>query len=157
MKKILLLITALIVALDLWFKSFIENMIPLGKSITMIPDFFDLMNVRNTGAAWSMLSGARVLFLVLTPIVCAGLIYYFIKKEDVYQLTAISLILAGALGNYYDRVVFGYVRDMFAFNIFGYNFPVFNIADSAVSIGVGILIVLVILEEMGLYHEQTNN
>lgn len=157
MKKIFVGITALILVLDLWFKSFIENLIPLGKSITIIPDFFDLMNVRNTGAAWSMLSGGRVVFLILTPIVCAGLIYYFIKKNDKAQLTAISFILAGALGNFYDRVVFGYVRDMFAFNIFGYNFPVFNIADSAVSIGVGILIVLVILEEMGLYHEQTNN
>ncbi|QIK69876.1 signal peptidase II [Erysipelothrix sp. HDW6C] len=158
MKKLLSILSLAVIAVDLWSKSWIESTLNLGESMTIIPGFFKLHYIRNFGGGWSILEGHQWIFLVLTPLVCLGLIYYFFFKEnDPLHLLAIAAIFAGAAGNLFDRLVFGYVRDMFSFNIFGYDFPVFNVADMAVVFGVMIVIFILIREEVRAKHEKIND
>ena len=81
-------------------------------------------------------------------------VYYFIKERDTLLLWGIGLILSGNLGNFYDRLTLGYVRDMLSFNIFGYDFPVFNVADSCLVVGVGVLFLYMFLEERKLKNNE---
>lgn len=148
MKKIVVLLSAILLGADLLLKQIISENFNASDRLVIIDGFFEMRYVKNFGAAWGMLSGKQSLFLIITPIILIGLIYYFTKVEDGISITGIALIFFGAIGNYYDRIVLGFVRDMFSFDIFGYAFPVFNIADSMVVVGVGLLILATILEEM---------
>ncbi len=117
-----------------------------GSSVTIIENFFYLTLVRNTGAAWGLLSGKLELFFVAT-IAAVGVILYLLvttKEEGKKARFPLILMLAGSLGNFYDRVVFGYVRDFLDFWIFGYDYPVFNFADICLCIGVALLVIEII-------------
>lgn len=135
-------------------KIIIENSLELYESITIIPGFFNITRAHNTGAAWSMLEGRMIFLLLVTLVALCGMYYYYQKIKD-HKLESVALVLmmAGALGNFVDRIRLSYVVDFFDFIIFGYDFPVFNIADSALCIGVGLLILSMILEEVGKKHE----
>jgi signal peptidase II len=118
---------------------------PIG-SIELINGFFSLTYVENRGAAFGMLSGARWLFIVLTLAVIAVCWYLYIKKRDKAGKVvkyALVLVSGGAVGNLIDRVFRSYVVDMLDFNLFGWDFPVFNFADICVVIGAFLLIVWV--------------
>ena len=113
--------------------------------VTVIPHILGLRYSENTGAAFSMLRGGRWIFIVLTIIVCTIVIWYLIRKRGSARRllrVALSLILAGAIGNLIDRAFLGYVRDMLDFCLI--HFPIFNVADSALTVG-GILLVVDIL------------
>ena len=108
--------------------------------------YLALTNVRNDGAAWSVLSGQQWFFTVIT-IVALGLMGYFfwkLKNDNLYML-AISLLIAGTLGNFIDRIRLGYVVDMFE-TLF-MNFPIFNVADMCLTFGVIIVIIALIKDE----------
>lgn len=140
MLELILIIAVLIV--DQLSKYLTELFIPYGSSIPLIDGVFQLTNVHNTGAAWGILSGGRWLFLALTPLLCIALIFLLIKGRErigVLGRICVSLLICGAFGNLIDRVVLSYVRDMFDFCLI--NFPVFNVADSAVTIGAVLLCV----------------
>lgn len=146
--KIKYVVTILIVLiLDLVSKHFAQLYLENSVAITIIPKFFELTYVVNTGAAWSILDGQRTFFIVLSAVVSVFLIYYIYKEKENLMSFALSLMLAGTLGNLYDRIFFGFVRDMLSFNIFGYDYPVFNIADSALVIGVALIILDMIIKE----------
>lgn len=117
---------------------------PVGN-IDVINGFFSLTYVENRGAAFGMLEGAKWLFVVLTVAVCIACVVYYVKLANENKLfivrTAIVLICSGAVGNLIDRLFRGFVVDMFNFNIFGYDFPVFNFADICVCVGAFLLIV----------------
>ena len=112
------------------------------SSVPVIDGLLQLTNVHNTGAAWGMLSGFRWLFIPMTLIVAAVLIYIVIrfrKKITIFSRITLALLFAGAVGNFIDRVVLGYVRDFFDITPL-FSFPVFNVADSALSIGCVLLV-----------------
>ena len=114
----------------------------------LIPGFIHLANVHNTGAAFSFLEGARWFFVVLCVVFTAAVIVLLAKriiKSEFERWTAV-LVLAGAIGNCIDRVVCGYVVDMFEFEfkIFGMSFPVFNVADILITVG-GILFCIAVI------------
>lgn len=114
----------------------------------LIPGFIHLANVHNTGAAFSFLEGARWFFVVLCVVFTAAVIVLLVKriiKTEFERWTAV-LVLAGAIGNCIDRVVCGYVVDMFEFEfkIFGMSFPVFNVADILITVG-GILFCIAVI------------
>jgi signal peptidase II len=112
------------------------------ESFTVIKDFFYITYAENTGAAFSILRGQRWFFVTMALIVSVLIIYYIIKhKPKTLEKISLQLILAGAIGNVIDRVVYGYVIDFLDFYIFGYDFPVFNIADSCITIGAILLII----------------
>lgn len=139
------MIIILIIA-DQGLKFWISVNIKLGTSQVILPNVLALTNVRNDGAAWSVLSGQQWFFTVIT-IVALGLMGYFfwkLKNDNLYML-AISLLIAGTLGNFIDRIRLGYVVDMFE-TLF-MNFPIFNVADMCLTFGVTIVIIALIKDE----------
>ncbi|MFV0255089.1 MAG: signal peptidase II [Erysipelotrichaceae bacterium] len=149
-----LVIVIIIVLLDLLSKAWADNVLqPLG-SMEIIPGFFNLTYVQNTGGAWGLLAGNMLIFIIIGIVAIFGFIYYYLKHSS-DRLTQIAsfMMLAGAIGNFIDRIVFSYVRDMFDFIIFGYDFPVFNIADISLVLGCGLLLISVILE----IRDESNN
>ena len=111
-----------------------------NSTYELIPSIFHLSYVVNRGAAFGMLQNARVFFLIMTIAVCACIVFYLIKEHKKLHFLirfSLALILAGALGNFIDRLFLGYVRDMFSAVII--NFAVFNVADSAITVGTVLL------------------
>lgn len=139
------MIIILIIA-DQGLKFWISTNIKLGTSQVILPNVLALTNVRNDGAAWSVLSGQQWFFTVIT-IVALGMMGYFFWKlrNDNLYMSAISLLIAGTLGNFIDRIRLGYVVDMFE-TLF-MNFPIFNVADMCLTFGVIIVIIALIKDE----------
>jgi len=99
---------------------------------------FSIIHLANTGAAWGMFPGWQMTLLVLRLLIIGAMVFYlFFGKNSLYQTTLpMTMILAGALGNVLDTLIHGHVVDMFHFVLWGYDFPAFNIADSAICLGV---------------------
>jgi signal peptidase II len=128
-------------------KALIATNILLNSSKQVIPGFFQLVHIRNRGAIFGFFSqsGNRFVFLLLTLASLAALglvVYYFFKAspEEKWLKISLSLILAGALGNFVDRVFKGYVIDFLDVSVKGWHWPSFNVADSCISIGAVLLI-----------------
>ncbi len=141
------LISALLVGLDQWSKYLTLQNISLGETKEFIPGFLSLTHLRNTGAAWSLLEGKMKFFYVITVIVSVVIIYLLIKnyKKSIWYSVGLSFVLAGAIGNFIDRVRLGYVVDMLQTDFM--NFPIFNVADSTLVVGVICIFIYLILDE----------
>lgn len=136
--NIFFILTGIFFLLDQGIKILFEIGVKYQDTITIIPDFFALTRVHNYGAAWSLFAGNR-LFLILVAIFFLGIIYYcFLRDRKITKGDSIilGLLVGGVLGNLFDRIVRGYVVDYLSFHIFGYPFPVFNLADSCIVIAV---------------------
>lgn len=137
---IYLIIIFILVLLDQITKIIVMHNMSIAESITIIPNFFKFHYVTNTGAAWSKFQGQMVFFYIITTVALAVFFYYLIKEGNIAnkKLYTISLLLiiAGTIGNYIDRILYQKVVDFLDFYIFGYDFPVFNVADSLLTIGV---------------------
>ncbi|WP_125981565.1 signal peptidase II [Loigolactobacillus iwatensis] len=126
----------LIICADQGLKYWIVSNISLNQTQTVMPGLLSLTHLRNTGAAWSILEGQRWFFYVITLVAVAIICYLLFtqgKKNWLFAL-GLSFMLAGAIGNFIDRLRLGYVVDMFQLDFI--NFPIFNIADSSLTIGV---------------------
>ncbi|WP_270661525.1 signal peptidase II [Streptococcus anginosus] len=136
-----------LIALDQWVKFEIVKNIQLGEVKPFIPKILSLTYLRNTGAAFSILENQQWLFAVITLVVIGAAIWYLSKhiKDSVWLLSALSLIIAGGIGNFIDRMRQGFVVDMFQLDFI--NFAIFNVADSYLTIGVLVLIVMMLKEE----------
>ena len=141
------LISALLVGLDQWSKYLTVQNISLGETKEFIPGFLSLTHLRNTGAAWSLLEGKMIFFYVITVIVSVVIIYLLIKnyKKSIWYSVGLSFVLAGTIGNFIDRVRLGYVVDMLQTDFM--NFPIFNVADSTLVVGVICIFIYLILDE----------
>lgn len=118
---------------------------PLGTSYPLIPGVFHLTSAHNTGAAWGLFKGGRWIFIAMTVAVCFVLTWYLIKNRRLlkaFPKVTLALILGGAVGNLADRICLGYVRDMFDFCLI--RFPIFNVADAALSVGCALLVINVL-------------
>lgn len=125
------------VLIDQITKIIIDINLNYDELIEVIPKFFYLTRISNTGAAFSILEGKTIFFLLVsiaTIIILTKYIHSF--KNNIINNLAFGLIMGGIIGNFYDRLILGYVRDFIKINIFSYNFPIFNIADSSIVIGV---------------------
>lgn len=122
-------------------KWLVVSKMELGQSIPLWEGVFHLTSHRNRGAAFGILQNQRAFFIVITLVVIVGIIWYLKKtyKESKLVSWALALILGGAVGNFYDRVLTGEVVDFFDFTLI--HFPIFNIADSAIVIGVGLFVI----------------
>ncbi|MBO1200017.1 signal peptidase II [Staphylococcus simiae] len=140
------LVTLFIIIFDQLTKYLIATTMKIGDSFEVIPNFLNITSHRNNGAAWGILSGKMGFFYIITVIILIILIYFFIKEAqfNLFLQVAISLLFAGALGNFIDRLFNGQVVDFIDTNIFGYDFPIFNIADSSLTIGVIFVIIALI-------------
>ena len=148
MKKIVL-VTFLSVLLDQVVKMIVSYNLNLGESITIINNFFNITCAHNIGAAWSILSGGRIILILLGLIALDVIYFMLIYKKDLKNKEKIlyGLLIGGILGNLIDRIIYGYVIDYFDFKIFGYNFPIFNIADILIVITVIIIIIFSLKEK----------
>lgn len=144
MKKRDLAILLSVIVLDQITKIWAFNYERLN--IEIIKDFFYLGQVKNSGAAWGILSGNMFIFFIVTLIAIYFIVDIYRKSthRETYFRFALMLVLGGAIGNFIDRMYFGYVRDFLDFYIFSYDFPLFNIADSALVIGVILIIFYII-------------
>jgi len=138
------LISILAVCLDQLTKLIVIANIKFESAVSVINGFFYITNIRNSGAAWSILQNGRIFFIILTPIVMAFICYYLYKANNWVLKTALSLILGGAFGNFIDRLFRGSVVDFLEFHFGTYRFPVFNLADSCVVIGTTLLAIYLI-------------
>ena len=143
-----LIIAVTVLILDQVTKFLISTNMVLFEDIPVISGFFHITYVQNTGMAWSMLSGQQLL-LSLAAFAAIGVMLWYLmyRRPDRITTVSIGFMMAGAAGNLIDRLVFSYVRDFLNFYIFGYDFPVFNVADIALCLGVGLLILDAFLEE----------
>ncbi|MEH7415470.1 signal peptidase II [Neobacillus drentensis] len=145
------LIAIFVILLDQFTKWLIVNNMLLGESIPIINNVLYITSHRNRGAAWGILQGQMWLFYVITIVVIVGIIFYLQKAARGKMLLGVSLalMLGGAIGNFIDRVLRKEVVDFIHTYIFNYNFPVFNIADSSLVIGVILLMIQMLLDERG--------
>jgi signal peptidase II len=143
------LIALLVIALDQLTKWMIVKKMEYGESIEIIENLLYITSHRNRGAAWGILQGQMWFFYIITIAVIIGLVYYIQKmaKKSILLGVALGLMLGGAIGNFIDRVARQEVVDFVHTYIFSYSFPVFNVADAALSIGVGLLVIHMFLEE----------
>ena len=141
-------LATLIVCIDQFTKYLVVQNIPLHSAVEFIPKVVSLTYIQNNGAAWSILEGQFALFYIVTAIVTITIIYYLQKyaKEDRLLALSLSFILGGTIGNFIDRLFLKYVIDMIQLEFI--HFPIFNIADSALVIGVALLIVYLIVDEI---------
>lgn len=145
-KQVMIYILSLIViVLDQLTKGLMLVYIPQGTSVTVCP-FFNLVSVRNRGISFSMFSGNSTLMpWILTAVAlafCIGIVVWLGREKDRRVRVGLALILGGAIGNIIDRVRLGAVVDFLDFYIGEYHWPAFNIADSAICIGVVLILIL---------------
>lgn len=139
-----LTISAIVVALDLYTKHLILVAFAYGDKRT-VTSFFDLVRYHNEGAAFGFLNDAggwQKWFFTTISVIAAIVITYLIKKHSEQKLfcLGLALVLGGAIGNLYDRVTLGYVVDFLNFHINNHYWPAFNVADSAICVGVALLL-----------------
>ena len=149
-----IIVFILILAADLATKAICASWLPtLPKSTyTLIEGVFSLKYVKNRGAAFGLMEGKQGFFSVATVLMCALLAFFIIKeRKQMPKLMKMSLvlILSGAIGNFVDRIAFGFVRDMFYFELI--DFAVFNVADAAITIGAIILALDILFFKGGKY------
>lgn len=143
-KYLLLIIVTVVV--DQFSKYLVVTNFDLFEKMELIPGVLDFQYVQNTGAGFSILEGRMIFFYIITVLALIFLVYLFFKADEKAWLEklAIALMIGGALGNFIDRLRLEYVVDFIAVNIFGYHFPVFNLADSFLTIGVFFFIISIL-------------
>jgi signal peptidase II len=149
-----LVIALVIVLLDRWTKHIVARRIPLYSHIQVIPGFFSLTHTENTGAAFSLFADSNahwktamlIVFSAIALVVVSVLLW---KNHHAHMTTGIglSLIMGGALGNLWDRLARGRVVDFLLFYVKRYQWPVFNLADSAIVIGAGLLVLEILFHK----------
>lgn len=143
MLKKIYIIAFIGVFIDQISKILVDNFILLNDSVPIIEGFFSLRYIRNTGAAWGMFSNNTMVLAIISLIFLFFVIKYVNETKEMNKLNVVSfgLIIGGIVGNLIDRVIRRFVVDFFSFNIFGYNFPVFNIADTLIVVAVILLVI----------------
>jgi signal peptidase II len=143
--------------IDQWTKWLVNENMEIGSGFTVIPGFIDIIHARNTGAAFGILQGLpetyrTPFFGLITLIACGAILVIFWKMADDSWLlkTVLCLIIAGALGNLTDRLIFGEVVDFLSFHIGRFRWPTFNMADTWISLGMaGLLVQTFLVQKKG--------
>ena len=135
---------AFVTALDLITKHLAVSRISPYETIELLP-FFNLVNVQNRGAAFGMFSALGSWFFISISLSAIAFILYLLVKTDESPV-ALSLIMAGAIGNLADRLTLGYVRDFLDVHAGGHHWPAFNVADSALTVGLVLIILIPLIQ-----------
>lgn len=156
---ILALVGGSVLLLDQISKAYIDHAFYLHESLPIIPDLFSITYVRNPGAAFGLFAGQNSLFravffscVSLVALSFLGMMVYQTPKDDRWQMISLSLLLGGAMGNIIDRVRMGEVIDFLDFYIGTYHWPAFNVADSAITVGVTLLMLNLYLDKKNASH-----
>ena len=146
-----IVLVIVLLGIDLLLKYLVSTYL---TTVNIIDNFFSLTYVLNDGAAFSLFA-SRTYLLILIAIICLFFIIYELKNnlDDRVLSIGYSLVLAGLLGNFLDRLIDGYIIDYLSFKILGYNYPIFNFADILIVVGIIIVIIKEILNERGKKNE----
>ena len=144
---LVIILVSVLLGLELSLKYLVSNYL---TTVNIIDNFFSLTYVLNDGAAFSLFA-SRTYLLILIALVCLFFIIYELKNnlDDRVLSIGYSLVLAGLLGNFIDRLIDGYIIDYLSFKILGYSYPIFNLADILIVVGIVIVIIKEILKERG--------
>lgn len=151
---LLIAISGFIIAIDQIVKLYVHTHFQLHESIPVIKDFFNLTYVPNPGAAFGIFKDSHeifrtIFFMSMPPIACLIILFILrtVPDHDKIQIYALSGVFGGAIGNYIDRIRLGFVVDYLDFHIKNkYAWPAFNVADSTIVVGIGILMYLMYKE-----------
>mgnify|MGYP002396022737 CR=1 FL=1 len=151
---VLLIICFWILFVDQWTKHSVQQRLVLHQKVEVIHGFFNLVHVRNTGGAFGIFGGEKggigsLLFVVVSLIAIGSILFLFIRlREDEKRLSlSLSLVLSGAIGNLIDRLRYGEVVDFLDFYLFSFHWPAFNIADSAICLGIGLMVLELLIRD----------
>ncbi len=160
MKKYLILaaLSGLIISIDQWSKLYIHTHFLEGESVSVIQNFFNIMYVRNYAAAFGFLSSlsdsVREVFFLSVPPIAAVIILFMLRATpitDLVSVVSLSSIFAGAIGNYIDRLKYGFVVDFLDFHYFyKFHYPAFNVADISIVTGICVMLLLEFLNSRTL-------
>ena len=139
----IIILSIIFIIIDQVSKLIVINTLSKTKSVEVIKSFFYLTYTNNKGAAFSILTGRRIL-LILVALIVIGVLIYYVRKNKIegkVNKIALSLVIGGSIGNLIDRILRGAVVDFLDFKIFGYNYPIFNLADTFIVLGVFLLLI----------------
>lgn len=139
---IIIILSIIFLIIDQITKILVVNSLVPGENIEIIKNIFSIIYTNNTGAAFSILLGKRI-FLIVVAVLIIGVLLYYIKRNKIEKkidIIALSFVIGGSLGNLIDRIVRGYVIDFISIKIGNYNFPIFNVADALIVVGVILLL-----------------
>lgn len=151
----LALFAGIIILLDQLSKALIVYYMPFSRTIPVINGFFNITHIHNPGGAFGLMANlsptARSIIFLFISSLAVGLIFYFYKKTPAnyrWLAAGFALIFGGAIGNLIDRIRFGFVIDFFDFYVGHLHWPAFNVADSAISVGIGIFVFHLLFKKM---------
>lgn len=144
---IICLLVVLTFAIDLITKTIANAELLVLQRNEIISNFFYITLCYNTGGAWSIFSGNAILLAFISIAALIVVIYTMLKAKSKFYLYSCALFIGGLIGNLFDRLVYGKVIDFLDFIIFGYDFPIFNVADCFICIGVALMFIAIIKEE----------
>ncbi len=144
--RFILFLTLPLYALDQLTKQLVMRSISPYEALSVVPDFFNLVNVPNTGAAFGSFKGNNTFFVIISLIALVVVIFLLVRhrRSDLWRDISLALLLAGILGNLTDRLLYGHVVDFLLFNLhirYADPWPAFNVADSCISIAVVLFII----------------
>lgn len=147
-KSTFLLLTALgILVADQLTKALVVANLAVGERVSVVGDLVQIWHVQNSGAAFSLFQGGTILFLVVT-VLSIGMVVYFhrtLRDRGAWLHLVLGVVLGGTLGNFVDRVRLGYVTDWLSVGIGDLRWPTFNVADSSIVVGIGVLVIVLAL------------
>lgn len=158
MNKKIFCVATIALLIDQLSKVLISIFFNINEKMVIIKNFFSIYFIENYGAAWSIFSG-KAEFLIFVSLLAIFIIYRYMYnfKTNKRNNIAFGFIIGGIFGNLIDRIFLGYVRDFISFKIFGYNYPIFNFADSFIVVGVFLLILAIIKGEDHSGRNNSNN
>ena len=145
----IIILSIVLTIIDQLSKFIVIKALNVNHSVEVIKNFFYLTYTHNKGAAFSILTGKRIFLVLIAIFIIAAILYYLKKNTPNNSLSkiAFSFVIGGSLGNLIDRILRGYVIDFIDVKIFGYDFPIFNLADTFITIGIFILILFSLKKE----------
>lgn len=148
MKKKVLIISFITLFIDLLTKYIVFSFDRFSDSVVVIKNFFKITPIKNFGAAFSSFENMNILLITVSVIILIYLLYSVTKvKNTKLNALAYGILIGGLLGNLFDRLFFGYVRDFLSFKFWKFNFAIFNIADIGIVVGIFLILILGIQRE----------
>ena len=148
MKKIIIILSTILLIIDFIIKYMVTNFMMLHQSIKIIPNFLDITYIKNLGGAFNILEGNKLFFILISIVSLIFIVKYIFMDRNITKLDAISysLIFSGIVGNLMDRIIHGGVIDYIHFTIFGNDMPIFNFSDMCIVIGVVLVMYVLIFK-----------
>ncbi len=148
MKKIIIILSTILLIVDFIIKYMVTNFMMLHQSIKIIPNFLDITYIKNLGGAFNILEGNKWFFIIIAVVSLVFIVKYIFMDRNITKIDAISysLIFSGIVGNLFDRIIYGGVIDYIHFNIFGNDMPIFNFSDMCIVFGVIMVMYILIFK-----------